>query len=227
MIAPSPASVSSSFAKQSRPIRTVEARQRIRRAVILWSASYAVAEIIAVVAAAAATATSWPWVAAVAILEGAVLGVLQGWILDGRNLRRLATWVLATVVGVVVARLIEFTADASPLATSIFDGALPMRIIGGIALGASIGLVIGRFQSFALVATARPRSWWPVICAAAWATALPLLLIVGAALSALTDVPPILGAAGVLGLFGLVGAVAGAIEGIGIALLQTPSSDRS
>jgi hypothetical protein len=94
-------------------------------------------------------------------LTGAGLGAVQWWAANGA-LGRAAAWIASSAVGYAAglaagAALVGYDTDLGDLA----------------AMGAVSGLVLGAAQGLALAAQARTR------LAAAWATAMPLLLALG------------------------------------------------
>jgi hypothetical protein len=194
------------------------------RLVLEWMASYALCEMLVVLAAASIIATTWPLVTAIAILEGSLLGVFQGLLLYGRDRRGALAWALATIVGIGIGRLTEYAADVSPLASSLSASDVLVRIAAGTVLGAAIGVGSGSIQAIVLKA-ARPRFLWALICGGAWAVALPLLLCAGAVMMRFSAAPPMLGILAILSIFGLIGAIVGLIEGVGMAFMRAPRSE--
>jgi hypothetical protein len=195
------------------------------RTIVCWAGAYAAIECMVVVLASLVVATAWPWVALCAAIEGALLGIAQGWLLRGIAGRQLiVAWTAATVAGTLLARGIEFAADNSPPAATILGSPLLVQIAAGALLGAAVGAASGSFQALLLRGTIDRPARWIAVCSAAWAVALPALLAVGVAAEGLSGIPMWRAATALFVLFGAIGALTGAIEGAGLVhLLATPS----
>ena len=182
--------------------------------VLRWAGAYAATECAVVIVASLALATSWPWVALVAIIEGALLGFVQGALLRDLGPHFIRDWTLATIAGVLLGRGIEFAGDSSPLAGAILAGPYALQVVAGAALGALVGAATGSFQALLLNHHVRRPALWIAACALAWCIALPALLLAGFATGQLSGSVPLWHAVVViLLLFAAIGAVTGAIEG--------------
>lgn len=191
--------------------------------VVWWAGAYAATECIVVVLASLVFATTWPWVALCACVEGALLGLAQGWLLRGIRRRLAFDWTLATVAGLLLGRFIEYTADLSPVAGALLRSPFIVQISAGAALGAIVGAASGSFQALLLRGVIRHPYRWIAVCGAAWALTLPALLVVGFAGEQLSGIPVWRAAVALLVLFAGIGAGTGAIEGLGLTwLLQAP-----
>jgi hypothetical protein len=178
-----------------------------------------VTECVAVVVACLAVATTWPLVAICALVEGILLGLLQGWLLHGLRVALVLRWTLATAAGLLIGRCIEYGADISPLAAAILEQPLLVQIFGGVALGAAVGAASGSFQALLLRDRMDQPQQWIVVCSIAWAVALPVLLAAGSVVAGLSAVAPWQGALAVVSIFTGIGALTGSIEGAGLARL--------
>ena len=182
-----------------------------------WAAVYAVTECVAVVVASLVVAMTWPLVALCALIEGTLLGLVQGWLLHGKRGTLVLSWALATAAGVLVGRFIEYSADISPAAVAILGMPLAVQILAGVLLGAVVGAASGSFQALLLHDRVDHPFQWIAICSAAWALTLPGLLLVGAAIEGLSAVALWQGTLAVFSLFLTFGALTGAIEGAGLS----------
>jgi uncharacterized membrane protein len=188
--------------------------------VVRWAGVYAVTECVVVIVASLTLATSWPWVALVATIEGALLGLAQGWLLRDVRPRFIRDWTLATIAGVLLGRAIEFAGDGSPLAALILTGPFVLQIVAGAALGALVGAAAGSLQAVLLRGSIRRPERWVAVCAVAWSVALPSLLLVGFATGQLSGAVPLWHAVvAILLLFAAIGATTGAIEGGALAAM--------
>jgi hypothetical protein len=186
-----------------------------------WAGIYALTECIVVFVASSTLATTWTGIAGCAVLEGTLLGLGQGLVLYGRRrFQRVLTWTAATLAGVLIGRLIEFTADTSQLAGSLLGANLAVQLLAGAALGACVGAASGMFQSTVLQRDVTAAYRWLLICSAAWALMLPALLLVGRVTAAVSSLPAAGAALALLAVFAAVGAAVGAFEGAGLAGLR-------
>jgi hypothetical protein len=180
---------------------------------------YAATECVAVIVASLVVAMTWPWVVGCALIEGTLLGLGQGWLLHGKRGSLVLRWTLATAAGVLIGRFIEYSADISPAAAGVLTLPLALQILAGAVLGAVVGAASGSFQALLLRGRVEHPLRWIAVCSAAWALTLPGLLVVGAAAQQLSALSLWQSALAVIGLFVAVGALAGAIEGAGLAWL--------
>jgi hypothetical protein len=193
--------------------------------VLRWAGAYAATECAVVVVASLVPATSWPWVASVAVMEGALLGIVQGRLLRHLRPHVVRDWTLATIAGVLLGRVIEFAGDSSTFAGTILAGPFALQVLAGAALGALVGAAAGSFQAIVLRDQVPRPALWIAVCALAWCLALPSLLFVGFATGQLSGNVPVWHAVVVmLTLFAAIGAVTGAIEGGALAAMLRAAS---
>lgn len=165
-------------------------------------------------------------VAAGILLEGAVVGCCQGWVLRRHfPTIRFAAWVRATMIGAGVAwligmipstaiGLIQLAAAGGPAAPGGPPAQEPPKLLQyglAVLLGAATGPILGAVQARALVRLRPPVKGWIVANAAAWALG---MLVIFAGMDQLPwtrgGLPLMLGVYLVCGLAGLaVGAVHG------------------
>lgn len=196
--------------------------------VLRWAVAYAATECAVVIVASLALTTSWPWVALVAVIEGALLGIVQGRLLRDLRPYIVRDWTLATIAGVLLGRVIEFAGDSSAFAGTILAGPFAFQVIAGAALGALVGAATGSFQALLLRDRIRRPALWIALCALAWCIALPALLLAGFATGQFSESVPVWHAVVVmLALFAAIGAVTGAIEGWGLATMLRTNASRS
>jgi hypothetical protein len=190
------------------------------RIIVGWMLAYAATECVVVAIASVTLALTWPTIIMCAIIEGAVLGALQGVLLFGRRSQPVLTWTLATIAGVLAGRAIEFCADSSPLSATLLGSSIVIQVIAGVALGLCVGAAMGFAQAFALPNDIRAGYRWVGICSVAWALTLPALLLAGRMIAAISDLPGLLAVAIAFALFATLGALVGLFEGAGLALIM-------
>jgi len=170
----------------------------------------------AAIASQLASGTDDRWLALAAIvagglIEGVVLGTLQAAVL-GRWLPRLHryAWVVVTTA---VAGL-GWAAASAPSQFGGTDGNQPVLgvvLLGAVALGAVMGVLLGAAQ-FLVLRGAVPRpARWIAVSALAWAPAMAIIFVGATAPDRSWSTPGILAVAATTGA--LAGAVLGAISG--------------
>jgi len=162
--------------------------------------------------------------------EGAVVGAAQWRVLAGR-IAALGgrAWILATVVGAVVAWMLgmlpsTLMSGASEAAAQPVEEP-PAAVVLGFAalLGAVAGLVLAFAQWWVLRRRARRAGLWLPANALAWAAGMPWIFwLVGATVAERQDAPSVL--LFVLGL-GAAGALVGAIHGAFLLRIVAASRD--
>jgi hypothetical protein len=126
---------------------------------------------------------------------------------------------LGTVAGALLGRAFEYYADVK-LGPGTTGWNIFAQLAGGLALGFAVGAIMGLPQALALWRTSS-RAWlWPLVRGAAWAFALPLLLLAADA------TPPVTATAAfglvLLAVVGVPSLVVGAIEAITLIALLVP-----
>ncbi len=196
------------------------------RFVLGWVGSVIVANALAVTAASVLEAeTAWA-VLGVAALEGVCLGFLQRLVLRAAMPAAAHRWVLATLIGMVVGRGLQFAIDTSSLTSLSYRWPETVQFLAAAAAGATFGAVMAVPQAFALRGHIRHVAVWVVARAAGLAVAFAALFASSHLLGALnTDAPTTFGI--LLGVVAAAGILEGAIEGgaLGRLLLRKPAAD--
>lgn len=155
-------------------------------------------------------------VAGAAAIEGALLATGESALLRPYLGRASAGWAVATLLGMVCARVFEFICDLGA-APFVDQWALPAQLAGGIAVGFTLGVFMGVPQMLSARFNGRRLWLWPLARGVAWAVALPLLLLVLTSLPA--TLPQHAFASALVGAGAVLSLVAGTIEGIAMTLL--------
>jgi hypothetical protein len=190
-------------------------RSRRPQLILGWILSSVVAESVAVTFAFATVATDLRGVLTAALIEGGLLGLSQRWLL--RTFVRPGFergWLLATLAGAVLGRVVEFQADISS-ASYVMRWSQPAQFGAGVALGFVVGALMAAAQAFILRGRVRSAWRWMVARGLGWAFALPIIGV-GSALLAGSLAGSTLG---MLGVIAFAAVCAGAIEGAAIATL--------
>lgn len=145
-----------------------------------WIVAGIVADGAAALAALALQAVSLEKVLIVAGIEGILAGAFQCLLLRGRSGRLEQIWLVPTVLGALLGRMLEYECDVSPVAAAIADWGLAAHWAIGMLVGASVGAVLALPQAAAMRTRVRGSWRWIVVRAVAWGVALPLLLLIGA-----------------------------------------------
>jgi hypothetical protein len=194
----------------------VAVRGRRAQLVAGWILSSLVAESVAVTFAFATLATDLRGVLAAAVIEGGLLGLSQRWLLRAfvrPGFER--GWVLATLAGAVLGRVVEYQADMIAALTAITRWSQPTQYGAGVALGFAVGALMAAPQAFTLRDRVRGAWRWVLARGLAWAFALPLIGVASALV-----VGSLAGSTfGMLGVIAVAAALAGAIEGLAIVIL--------
>lgn len=209
---------------------------------LAWVLANALAEAVALGAAftlgfaliaskaAAASASPW-WSAGVAVLLGTLEGVIVGaaqWAVLRRRLPdvRAETWILATAAGAFAAWSLGMLPSAllGPPSGASTPAELPehVQFVLAAALGAVAGPVLAFAQWWAL-RTQIDRAWrWIPANAAAWMLGMPVVFV--APTSVAEGVPLAQAAVLFVAVTGVAGAVVGAVHGIVLTRMLTPSA---
>jgi len=190
-----------------------------QRFIARWTAVSILAQSSTAVLAFIAVAASWAGVLPVILLEACLLGVGQRWALRRASVGLERGWLAATAAGMIVGRYVQFGADTSAAASTVAAWPSFVQIVVGAVLGSIVGAIMAAPQWYVLAGRV-PRAWrWIVVRSAAWAAALPALMIVGSWLAAVSGAGLGVLVATMFGSFALVGAFVGLVEGIGLASL--------
>jgi hypothetical protein len=185
-----------------------------RRFVLSWVAVSAVTEVIAVCVALLVPAVTWGTVVLVVLLEGLLLGFGQRWILRSVRPGLESSWIAATMAGALLGRCVQFAADTGPYAAIVFEWNIAAQAGIGAALGALVGGIMALPQAVVLKNRVdRPVSW-VAARALAWCIALPLLMLAGGGLAAVSSAGPSIVILALFATFGAVAAFVGSIEGV-------------
>ncbi|MGD0472726.1 MAG: hypothetical protein ABSB70_05860 [Candidatus Velthaea sp.] len=132
-------------------------------------------------------------------------------------------WLKATVLGALLGRCLQFSADSGIGASLVSGWPIAVQIGLGAVLGALVGALMAAPQAV-LLSRRVPRAWaWIGVRAIAWSIALPALMLAGAWLASISGNG--LGAlvCALLVTFALIGAFVGSLEGVALAaLLRMP-----
>lgn len=184
-----------------------------------WALVSAAAVAAAVTVASATFAVTLPAVILVILLEGLVLGVGQRSILERRRSAIAHGWLLATILGVVIGRLVEFAADTGSASAAIARLPVAVQDAYGPLFGLLVGAVMALPQARLIALRMRGAGWWIAACALAWAGAFPLLRLALGVPAAHSGASPLEAFVTLLGIFAGVGALVGAIEATVMARL--------
>jgi hypothetical protein len=184
---------------------------------LYWTISYAIIQFVVVVAASLAETMTWPLFAAFAGIEGVLLGLAQGRLLRDFAPRLTLQWTLATVVGVLASRFIEFSIILSPLTALLQASPAPLRFLSDVVIGFVMGAALGAVQAIPLRQTVPHPYRWVAVCGAAYAFGLSSLFLAGLATDKVAQVMSLRAAMTVFSLFAASFLLTGAIEGYGLA----------
>jgi hypothetical protein len=152
-----------------------------------------------------------------------LLGFGQQWLLRRRSAGLERGWLKATVLGALLGRCLQFSADSGIGASLVSGWPIAVQIGLGAVLGALVGALMAAPQAV-LLSRRVPRAWaWIGVRAVAWSIALPALMLAGAWLASISGNG--LGAlvCALLVTFALIGAFVGSLEGVALAaLLRMP-----
>ncbi|MHB9031486.1 MAG: hypothetical protein ACYC6L_00415 [Anaerolineae bacterium] len=160
------------------------------------------------------------------LLEGALVGALQGWALPGRLGIRRSAWIKATILGALLAwalgslpmMFMAFAnrAPASTAAAAEPPGGLMVALEAGLGLAA--GAVLSLLQMFVLRRHAARAGWWVAANALAWGMGMPLIFAVIDLAYAAGSTPA---AAGIIAAgLALTGALVGTVHGAALVRLS-------
>lgn len=199
---------------------------REARFVLGWIGSVIVANALAVTAASVLEAeTAWA-VLGVAALEGVCLGLLQRAVLRATVPAAARGWLLATLVGILIGRGLQFLVDTSSLTALSYRWPETVQFLAAAGAGATFGAVMAVPQALALRGRVRHLAVWIVARAAGLAAAFAALFASSHLLGTLnTDAPTTFGI--LLAVVAVAGILEGAIEGGALSrlLLRKPAAD--
>lgn len=187
-----------------------------------WVWSSVVATVVAVGAATVVLAESIVAVLAVAALEGLCLALIQRRLLRGVKPGLEVGWISATIIGAVVGRLVQFLADTGAPTQLAASWPEPAKYAGGFLTGMIVGALMALPQAILLRNRLAQPTLWLVARGLAWALTL-MFLFAASGLFADAANKNILETIAIVGLlFAGAGALAGAIEGLSMAMLVAP-----
>jgi hypothetical protein len=187
-----------------------------------WTISYAVVQYVLVIVASVAGAMTWHWFFGLALSEGVILGLMQGWLLRDLAPRFTFKWTVATIVGVFANRLIEFCALLSPFVSLLPAQPSALHVLSDALIGFVMGAALGAVQAIPLRKHAPHPVRWVAVCGVAYAVALPALYLAGVLADMVAQTITLRSAAIVFGLFAAAFLLTGAIEGYGLAWTLQP-----
>jgi hypothetical protein len=186
-----------------------------------WIAVSLLAETIAI-AFAALVAGVPAAIAIVVLVEGALLGLGQRRLLRAVHAGLERGWLWPTLAGAALGRCVELVTGGDPLSVAAGDWSAGAQYGAGIGVGAFAGAAMALPQAFVLRDRIDGAGWWVAARAAAWAFALPLLMVAGDAVAAHATAAPALVVLAVVGVFAGVAATVGAIEALVMERLLRP-----
>jgi hypothetical protein len=147
-----------------------------------------------------------------ALLEGTVVGLAQWWVL-GRYLPALTrrVWVLATVLGAIVAWMIGMTLGTLG-ADLIGSGNSTAALLFSAVLGPVVGALLGMTQWLALRRHVERAGWWVLANALAWTAGMAVIFAATGIIQEDTPVAVVVTIWAVSGI--LAGVVVAAIHGL-------------
>lgn len=166
--------------------------------------------------------------------EGLVIGLAQRHVLR-TLLPSVRSWVLATVVGAMVAWAVgmvpstvaSLVQQGATAAAAPFEPPLPLILLLAAALGAVAGPMLAIFQWLSLRKVLPGKAWlWLPANAVAWALGMPIVFL-GAQANELTSSTPVIAFLAALGILS-AGAVVGAVHGrVLLGLAQGDTSGKN
>jgi len=193
-----------------------------------WVAACAAAEGIGMAASAGAargsehlgTGTGLALILLGGLVEGAALGVLQSGILAHTLGSRRRTWVLATVL----AAGLGWAAGSAPATVSgdsdSTSPGLALVLLGALAIGLTLGPVLGLAQALALRTRVRHPFRWVLANAAGWAVAMPVIFLGATTAGSTWSWPSLVLYGAVTGA--VAGGALGAVTGLWLPSLDGP-----
>jgi hypothetical protein len=190
-------------------------RGRRAQLIVGWIVTSLVVESIAVTFAFTTLATDLRGVLSAAAIEAGLLGLSQRWLLHLVRPGLERGWLIATLAGTVLGRVLEYQADMSFAASVVMHWSQPAQYGAGVLLGFAIGALMAAPQALALRGRIHGAWLWVIARGFAWSFALPLIGVASALLAGSVATFTF----GMLGVVALAAALVGAIEGVTMAIL--------